>query len=202
MQKAIQETLNEVESDDYDAILLGYGLCNNGVMNLTSDLPMIIPRAHDCITLLLGSKERYKTYHDQNPDAYFKSSGWIEREVETYDNPDNVMNQLGISHEYETYVEQYGEENAKYLMSITGNWMSNYSKVTFIDTGVGNRTYYREHSKEYANENNWAYEELEGDKILLMKLLNGQWNDSEFITVPPTFKPVPSYGENIFKLKE
>jgi len=38
-----------------------------------------LPRAHDCITLFLGGKERYLDYFDNHPGAYFKTSGWIER---------------------------------------------------------------------------------------------------------------------------
>ncbi len=42
-------------------------------------IPLVIPRAHDCITLFLGSKERYLDYFQSHPGVYFKTSGWIER---------------------------------------------------------------------------------------------------------------------------
>ena len=35
-----------------------------------------ITRAHDCITLLLGSKERYAEYVAQHPGTYWYSAGW------------------------------------------------------------------------------------------------------------------------------
>ena len=40
---------------------------------------LVVPRAHDCITLFLGSKERYLDYFQTHPGVYFKTSGWIER---------------------------------------------------------------------------------------------------------------------------
>lgn len=59
MAQTLQAEIDKVESKKYEAVLLGYGLCNNGICGLKSTLPIIIPKAHDCITLLLGSKERY-----------------------------------------------------------------------------------------------------------------------------------------------
>ncbi len=57
MAASLQDTINKVETDKYDAILLAYGLCNNGIRNLHAELPLVIPRAHDCITLAYGLKE-------------------------------------------------------------------------------------------------------------------------------------------------
>ena len=60
----------------YDAILIGYALCSNGVVGLTSRrIPLVIPRGHDCITLLLGSKELYRDYFDSHRGIYWYSSG-------------------------------------------------------------------------------------------------------------------------------
>ncbi|MDP6207608.1 MAG: DUF1638 domain-containing protein [Roseibacillus sp.] len=93
MRKRIQEEINDVDEADYDAILLGYGVCNNGSTGLTAGtIPLVISRAHDCITLLMGSKERYLDYFQENPGVYFKSSGWIEGSR----NSDEI-NQLSIS---------------------------------------------------------------------------------------------------------
>ena len=38
-------------NEQYDFIILAYGLCDNSILNLSSSLtPLVIPRAHDCIT--------------------------------------------------------------------------------------------------------------------------------------------------------
>lgn len=43
---------------NYDAILLAYALCGNSTKGIIAkDLPVVIPKAHDCITLFLGSSE-------------------------------------------------------------------------------------------------------------------------------------------------
>ena len=55
-------------------------LCSNGLVGLTArNIPVVVPRAHDCITLFLGSKERYLDYFQSHTGVYFKTSGWIER---------------------------------------------------------------------------------------------------------------------------
>ena len=41
----------------YDAILLGYGLCGNGLAGVTArHTRLVLPRAHDCIGILMGSR--------------------------------------------------------------------------------------------------------------------------------------------------
>ena len=77
VQKALERT-RDIQDRPYDASLLGYGLCSNGVVGLGAEIPIVIPRAHDCITLLLGSKDRYQEYFDSHRGVYWYSPGWIE----------------------------------------------------------------------------------------------------------------------------
>ena len=56
MNRRLQEELAAIDQSQYDAILFGYGLCSNGLVGLTAmSIPLIVPRAHDCVTLFLGS---------------------------------------------------------------------------------------------------------------------------------------------------
>lgn len=80
MLRRLQAALDAVDESRYDAVALGYALCGTGTAGLTArGLPVVLPRAHDCITLFLGSKERYLEYFDSHPGVYFKTTGWIER---------------------------------------------------------------------------------------------------------------------------
>ena len=77
MFKALRDEVRRVPQDQYDAILLGYALCSYGIAGLVADqIPLVVPRAHDCITLLLGSKEKYQSYFDNHPGTYYRSTGW------------------------------------------------------------------------------------------------------------------------------
>ncbi len=146
MSTRLQSKVDDIDPNNYDAILLAYGLCSNGTMGLRSKIPIVLPRAHDCITLLIGSKEKYLQYFNQNPGTFYRSSGWIERETSSLDNPESTVSQMGIS-TYQEYVEKYGEDNAKYLMETLGS-MAHYDKLAYIDTGVGNFQHYKNDVKK------------------------------------------------------
>ena len=75
MLENIQRAVDEVSAQTYDAILLGYGRCNNGIAGLrANDLPLVIPRAHDCITFFFGGRDRYEEYFFQNPGTYYRTT--------------------------------------------------------------------------------------------------------------------------------
>ena len=81
MKNRLSEYLAAVNEDLYDAILLGYGLCSGGIAGLsTHKIPMVVPRAHDCITLFLGSRTRYQDYFFANSGTYFVTTGWFEQD--------------------------------------------------------------------------------------------------------------------------
>jgi len=68
MAEKIQGVVDRAPEGACEAILLGYGLCGNGLDGLTArHTRLVLPRAHDCIALLMGSRERYQTYFEGNP---------------------------------------------------------------------------------------------------------------------------------------
>ena len=79
LQRELQEAIDRVEADHPEAqvIVLGYGLCSRGTEGLyTRRCRLVAARAHDCITLLLGDKQRYAQYVKDNPGTYWYSPGW------------------------------------------------------------------------------------------------------------------------------
>ncbi|MCL2099898.1 MAG: DUF1638 domain-containing protein [Oscillospiraceae bacterium] len=201
MSKTLQNTIDNADCEDYDAVLLCYGLCNNGIVNLRAPVPLVVPRAHDCITLLLGSKEKYADYFfADNGGTYYYSSGWLERNTGSKDTEEqNISNQLGLNKSYESYVEEYGEENAEYIMSILGSWAANYSKAAFIDNKIGDIQNNRKKTMEIAESRGWEYEEIEGSNILIEKLLEGEWDSADFLVILPDHKIEPSHDGGIVK---
>jgi hypothetical protein len=202
MFKYLQKEIDKIDCSRFDAILLGYGLCNNGVLGLTASIPIVIPKAHDCITLFLGSKERYKSYFDKNPGAYYHTSGWLERDDIEMDIDGSISQQMGLSMSREQIAEQYGEENVDFLMETLFNLTPNYTKATFINMGIGTIDYDREFTRQKAINNNWEYEELDGDMRLINRLLNDEWNEDEFQIIPPGLTIKASYDESIICLCE
>lgn len=198
MSAALQAALDAVDASRYDAIGLAYGLCNNGIVGLRAPLPLVIPRAHDCITLLLGSKERYAEVFEKNPGTIYESSGWLEAIRYRKKNPrtsplryDPVI--------YQEYVEKYGPENADYLME-TLEGLAHYSRLAFIHTPVGELPHLVELAREQARERGWQFEEMEGKLRLLQAMMDGPpWDEKEFLVLPPGHSPAPSYGLDVLR---
>ena len=81
MKNRLSEYLIAVEEDSYDALLLAYGLCSGGIAGLSAgNIPLVVPRAHDCIKLFLGSRQRYQDYFFANGGTYFMTTGWMEQD--------------------------------------------------------------------------------------------------------------------------
>ena len=199
MSARLQEAVDARPPKDCEAILVAYGLCNNGLCGLRAPRPMVFPRAHDCITLLLGSRERYAEYFDAHPGTYFQSPGWIERDTDPDDNPASVIARLNICRDVRKLAEQYGEDNALYLAAEMADWFKHYRRLAFINTGVGNVEAYRRTSKSLAAEKEWEYEELTGHSGLLDRLLAGDWDGGDFLVVPPGKTVRPSYRPDIIE---
>lgn len=197
MSTRLQQAIDAVDASAYDAILLAYGLCNNGVCGLRAPLPLVIPRAHDCITLLLGSRARYQDYFTCHPGTYYQSTGWIERADAPNSQPNSVTAQLGISCNYQDYVAKYGEDNARYLMDMLGDWLKHYNRLAYIDTGFGDFEAYQAATRREAQERGWDYELLHGSTVLLQRLLDGDWDPADFLIAPPHTPIQAAYDDAI-----
>jgi len=110
------------------AVLLGYGLCSNGIAGIEArDVPLVAPRAHDCVTFFLGSKERYRAVFDASPGTYWYSPGWIETGTQPgRDHMEKLRSEYSL---------KYGEDNADYLMEMERSWMQKYESCTYVSLG-------------------------------------------------------------------
>jgi hypothetical protein len=202
MSARLAEALAAVDQSRYDAVLLGYGLCNNGVVGLSAGrLPLVVPRAHDCMTLFLGSKERYLDYFHSHPGVYFKTSGWIERgdNLAQRGAGDSIAERSSTLHTYEELVARYGEDNGKYLYEQLCNMTHNYRGLTYIATGVEPDGRFEEHARREAAERGWQFDRVEGTLALAQALVDGPWNTEQFLVVPPGHRVAASFDDTILK---
>jgi hypothetical protein len=160
MAKALQTEIDQISEEDYDGIILGYGLCSNGIVGIRSQSqPLIVPRIHDCITLFLGSIESYRFQSTEYPGTYYLTSGWIEK------------GQTPLS-KFESYAQSYGEETARWVLH---EEMKNYSRIVFIDTGAYDPEPYRKVARQNAEFLNLSFQELEGCPTFFKELVSGPW---------------------------
>ena len=198
MRQRLQEVLERVDESKYEAVLFGYGLCNNGLVGLQArSIPLVIPRAHDCITLFLGSKERYLEYFHAHPGVYFLTSGWIERNELGELQQLSVQETSGMNWSYEDLVAKYGEDNAKYIWEQVGDYTRNYRQVTFIEMGIEPDGQFERQAREESDQRGWTFDKVQGDRSLIQRLLDGDWQDHEILVVPPGKQIVAKYDEGI-----
>ncbi len=176
VQKALDNTC-DIQGRPYDASLLGYGLCSNGIVGLSAKIPIVAPRGHDCITLLLGSKDKYQEYFDSHRGVYWYSAGWIESGKQPSEERYEKM--------LKEYKEKYGDDNAQYLMEVEQSWIKEYDWAAYIDWGFVDSDEYKNYTKRCAEFLRWNYDELKGSPVLMQKLVDGRWHDSEFLVVKP-----------------
>lgn len=174
------------------AILIGYGLCSNGLVGIRPRTTRLVAmRGHDCITFLLGSKERYREYFDSHPGTYWYSPGWIDTSIQ----PGKERYDLVYRH----YVETYGEENAQYLMDASENWRQSYNNAAYVDLGFGDSERYKAFTRECAEWLGWKSDFIEGDTRLVRDFLAGNWNDEDFLVVEPGQMIVASHDERVIE---
>lgn len=186
------------EAGIYDAVVLAYGLCGKATEGLrATGVTLVLPRAHDCITLFLGSRRRYDAAFQACPGTYWYVQDFIER-GESDEVPLSIgANTSGNADKvYADYVEKYGKDNADYLMEAMAAWQSHYERAAYIDTGLGEEDMAAQRARDDAVQNGWRFERLVGDLVLIKKLLDGDW-DEDFLKLSPGQQVAFVGGEEI-----
>jgi hypothetical protein len=200
MAAKIQEAVDRTPEGAYQAVLLGYGLCGNGLDGLTArHTPLVLPRAHDCIALLMGSRERYQRYFDANPGTFYRSTGWLERGKGLQQLTHNTT---GFDEPLEALIRKYGEDNGRYLYEEMTRYRRQYGKLTFIETGLEAGGKFVAEAAAEASENGWSFERLPGDLAWLGRLVNGEWADAEFVVAKPGQSIAASFDARVVSLRE
>jgi len=206
LQANLQGIIDKVDEsgEDYDAIILGFGLCGNSTDGLKSErYKIIIPRAHDCCTLFMGSAEAFLARFKEHLSAAWSSHGYIERDDDICRKTD-APNTLGTDMPYEVMVEKYGEENAKMIYDSLHPLQLDephiYIKVDpFEDLGCYEMFLQKIKADEQLRGYKKEIDTPVGSMRLVNMLVDGNWNE-EFYIVEPGNMIEPSYElESVFE---
>ncbi len=169
MRLAIQEKIHQVDGR-FDFIMLGYGSCGNGTLGIKAEnVPVVIPKAHDCITFWLGSVANHMQEHNKAPGTYYLTKGWIEEAKSP------MMS-------FQEYRERYGDETAKWVMQEA---YKNYTRIALIVTGSYDPAQYREHARANAAFLGVGYEEIGGSLSIFEKMMGKEWDKDDFFILQP-----------------
>ncbi len=172
---ALQDAIDAIENPSL--VVLGFGLCGNGLNKLNAGKHyLLVPRADDCIAILLGSYAAYRTEFDAAPGTYYLSKGWLE----------SGSNPLS---EYEEYVQRLGQEKAMWVMD---QQYQHYRRLVLVAHSQEDMVKYRPQALEVAKFcERWGmqYVEILGSDVYVRKLVEVAESlhsvDEEFIVIPP-----------------
>ncbi len=179
LRATLQAELNILDTrDGIDAIVLAYGLCGRGTAGLRSSRhPLVLPRAHDCVTLFMGSKEAYAAHQRRCPTCYYYTPGW--NRARRVPGPDR-LGQLRAG-----FSERFEPDDVEFLIETEqAQWLL-HDRATFLDLGTADATTEAEYARSCAASLGWSFEHLRGDPALLRDLLWGRWTEHRFLRVEP-----------------
>ncbi|MSU25280.1 MAG: DUF1638 domain-containing protein [Opitutus sp.] len=175
-----------------EAVVLVYGLCGLALVELAPRrCPLVVPRAHDCITLFLGSKERYASCLRADPGLYWYSPGW--NRDKRVPGPDREA-QLRAA-----YTEKFGAEEAEALLEMERANFALHTGAGYTDLGLPGDEQQRDYAARCARSLGWSLTPHPGDPSLLRDLLHGLWDDARFLVVPPGRRIALSADDAVMK---
>ncbi len=88
--------------------------------------------------------------------------------------------------EYQALVEEYGEDNARYIYDAMHPTLDGTPQpICHIETPELPFDHLREQCHRHAESEERDFKVLEGNLRLISMLINGKWPDEEFLTVKP-----------------
>lgn len=173
---ALQQEIDRVAQPSN--IIIGYGLCGNGLLGIKSGPhTLIIPRTHDCVAIFLGSHQRYVQRFFANPNTYYLTRGWLEARDEPLQ-------------DYLDYVRDYDEETADYLVEMKYRHYRKLCMVGFSQQELEECRPMALRVAEFCGKRwNMEFEEIVGSTSMLETLIrlpeSPDADNAEFVVLEP-----------------
>jgi hypothetical protein len=177
LRQAVQDAIASIEVDaSVEIILLAYGLCGQGLLGVQAGrCALVLPRASDCVAVLLGGEARREALLKDDPHTYFFTPGWVRGK--RVPGPDREQHVRAL------YAEKYDDETIEDLVEADREAFAPYQRACYVDITDDARAL--AYSRHCADCLGWEFRQEEGDPGILRGLLAGPWDEREFLTVPP-----------------
>ena len=195
MRTMLQDKIDAADlcGRDYDAVLLCLGLCGNATVGLKSrSTQLVIPRAHDCATILLGSKKLFRKHFEHMPSQPYTSRGHMERNSEC--DVRSLWTKDAVTQKAE-YAKRYGEDNASAIYDVMNPHVGHGkgSKVVYIDITQTRSDECIAAAQDKATRDGADFVRLKGSLHLIRNLMSGNWYPEDFLVVKPGKMIVAEY---------
>jgi hypothetical protein len=152
---------------------------------------LVIPRAHDCITVFLGSKEAYAEHQRLCPSCFYYTPGWNRNR--RVPGPDQLEALRA------TLAAKFDAEEVEYLLENERAQWAQHDTATYIDLGTDDAQPEADYARRCAEWLGWKFEHRRGDPTLLRDLLWGNWDARRFQIVEPGSQLGHSVDESIMR---
>ncbi len=167
MRQAIVRALEGLPPE-VDTVLVSMGFCGGSWADITARVRLVLPRADDCVSILLHRQDRHGFDLKERDHLYVKCADPSASSFE------------GIFRRMTEGVDE--GQTAVYLQ----RWRDSYAGIDVIDTGVYDCSSdsYLAPVRSDARFLQAEVHTVPGSNLLLEKLVSGRW-DEDFCIVPP-----------------
>lgn len=193
LRGVLQDNLAAVDArTDITAVVLAYGLCGRGTAGLRAGRhPLVLPRAHDCITLFMGSKEAYAEHQRRCPSCYYYTPGWNRaRRVPGPDMFAAMRTELSA---------RFDPEDVDFLIESQREQLALHDTASYLALATPDASREAEYARTCAGWLGWRFEHLPGDPALLRDLLWGRWDAGRYQIIPPGMQLGHAADESILR---
>jgi len=187
LREKLQAAIDEISaSGSCERILIGYGICGRGTIGIQSrNVPLVIPKVHDCVALFLGGDKAYKDQFQKYPGTYYLSAGWCEEKTEPMSQRKQWAYFGDQKLDFNDLAAKHGETAARETFDFLNSWQKNYQRAAFIETGSKTSARYEKFAMDMAREYNWKYDKIIGGRELIEKLITTRHSTPDILFVPP-----------------
>ena len=185
MSEAVQQEIDRIEVTSsqiqmcvaYDAIVMLYGLCSNGISGIRArKTPIVIPRIDDCTALFLGSQERYDTiFARYGGRLYWLNDSWVEL--------GQIPDESYVRAYYDRLCEKFDSQTADYIVKTEFGALDGYTELVYI-TDRERKGRNVDVAAKLAEERRWNFHREAGSRELLEAAVNGRWDEERFLIMP------------------
>ncbi len=178
LRRQLVQTISKLEADpELETVLFLYGWCGGGLEGLSSRrLHLVVPKAHDCISIMLGGRRAHEQFINESPGSFFYTPGWIrEGRAPGPDRERTVRQKFATRYQDPEILDD--------LVAADRESFAHHDCAAYLDLTTSPQ--YENYTRKCAECLGWKFRLLQAKDLLIRNLLEGNWNPEDFVIIPP-----------------